>query len=349
MPAQTTSPVRINLALQGGGAHGAFTWGVLDALLEDGRCEFEGVSGTSAGAMNAIFLAQGLMAGGREGGREHARAALSRFWTAVASSSPFDQSGNAAASMAPAMKLMLQWTEYLSPEQLNPLDLNPLRDIIAEQINFAALRRASPVKLFIAATHANSGKLRIFRNGELSVDTLLASACLPTIHRSIVIDGEPYWDGGYSANPAVFPLFYECTAADTLLVLLTPLRYDETPETAQDIKLRLRELAFNSTFLREMRMFAHVREQIAATARPRWLPRWLQCSRFEQRVSDIRFHAITADDLLKDLPAESKLAVNLAFFERLRDSGREHAQAWLAANHASIGRTSTLDLEHLFY
>ena len=203
MPAQTTSPVRINLALQGGGAHGAFTWGVLDALLEDGRCEFEGVSGTSAGAMNAIFLAQGLMAGGREGGREHARAALSRFWTAVASSSPFDQSGNAAASMAPAMKLMLQWTEYLSPEQLNPLDLNPLRDIIAEQIDFAALRRASPVKLFIAATHANSGKLRIFRNAELSVDTLLASACLPTIHRSIVIDGEPYWDGGYSANPAV--------------------------------------------------------------------------------------------------------------------------------------------------
>jgi NTE family protein len=349
MPAQTTSPVRINLALQGGGAHGAFTWGVLDALLEDGRCEFEGVSGTSAGAMNAIFLAQGLMAGGRDGGRENARAALSRFWTAVASSSPFDQSGNAAASMAPAMKLMLQWTEYLSPEQLNPLDLNPLRDIIAEQIDFAALRRASPVKLFIAATHANSGKLRIFRNAELSVDTLLASACLPTIHRSIVIDGEPYWDGGYSANPAVFPLFYECTAADTLLVLLTPLRYDETPESAQDIKQRLRELAFNSTFLREMRMFAHVREQIAATARPRWLPRWLQCSRFEQRVSDIRFHAITADALLKDLPAESKLAVNLAFFERLRDSGREHAQAWLAANHASIGRTSTLDLEHLFY
>lgn len=345
MPAHTHTPLRLNLALQGGGAHGAFTWGVLDALLEDTHLDFEGVSGTSAGAMNAVCLAQGLMTGGREG----ARAALARFWTAVAESSPFDQSGNAAASMAPAMKLMLQWTDYLSPEQLNPFDLNPLRDILARQIDFAALRHASPVSLFIAATHANSGKLRLFRNAELSVDTLLASACLPTIHRSIVIDGEPYWDGGYSANPAVFPLFYECTAADTLLILLTPLRYDETPDSAQNIKLRLRELAFNSTFLREMRMFAHVREQIGNSPRPRWLPRWLQCSRFEQRVSDIRFHAITADAMLKGLPAESKLTVNRAFFERLRDSGREHAQDWLAQHRASVGRASTLDLEQLFY
>ena len=346
MPKAPRSTATLNLALQGGGAHGAFTWGVLDALLEDSRVDFEGVSGTSAGAMNAVFLAYGLMEGGRDG----ARAALSRFWTAVAESSPFDQSGsNGAAAMAPAMKLMLQWTDHLSPEQLNPFDLNPLRDIITEQVDFAALRRACPVKLYIAATHANSGKLRLFRNPELSVDSLLASACLPTIHRSIVIDGEPYWDGGYSANPAVFPLFYECTAADTLLVLLTPLRYDETPDSAQDIKTRLRELAFNSTFLREMRMFAHLRQQVRATARPRWLPRWLQYSRFEQRISDIRFHAITADALLKALPAESKLAVNLAFFERLRDSGREHAQAWLAAHHASIGQHSTLDLEQLFY
>ncbi|PKO88164.1 MAG: esterase [Betaproteobacteria bacterium HGW-Betaproteobacteria-10] len=345
MPTQANNPVTLNLALQGGGAHGAFTWGVLDALLEDERLTFEGVSGTSAGAMNAVCLAQGLMTGGREG----ARATLARFWSAVAESSPFDQSGNASASMAPAMKLMLQWTDHLSPEQLNPFDLNPLRDIIAAQIDFAALRRSCPIKLFIATTHANSGKLRIFRNPELSIDTLLASACLPTIHRSIVIDGEPYWDGGYSANPAVFPLFYECSATDTLLVLLSPLRYDVTPDSAQDIKLRLRELAFNSTFLREMRMFAHVREQISATARPRWLPRWLQCSRFEQRVSDIRFHAITADELLKSLPAESKLTVNLSFFERLRDSGREHAQAWLAENRASVGCASTLDLAALFY
>lgn len=341
-PAAGTST--LNLALQGGGAHGAFTWGVLDALLEDGRCDFEGVSGTSAGAMNAVCLAQGLMAGGRDG----ARAALAAFWTAVAGSSPFDPAGDGTA-LAPALKLMLQWTDYLSPEQLNPLDLNPLRDIVAAQIDFAGLRRHSQIKLFIAATHANSGKLRIFRNPELSVEALLASACLPTIHRSVVIDGEAYWDGGYSANPAVFPLFYECAAPDILLVLLTPLRYDATPDSAPDIRLRLRELAFNSTFLREMRMFAHLREHIERDGRPRWLPDWLRLSRFERRARALRFHAISADALLKDLPAESKLAVNLPFFERLRDSGRAHAQDWLAAHRPALGRRATLDLGQLFY
>jgi len=344
MPKQPATRATLNLALQGGGAHGAFTWGVLDALLADGRCDFEGVSGTSAGAMNAICLAQGLMDDGPAG----ARAALSRFWTAVAGSSPFDQGGDGSA-MSPAMKMMLQWTDHLSPEQLNPFDLNPLRDIIAEQIDFAALRQHNPIQTFIAATHANSGKLRIFRNAELSIDTLLASACLPTIHRSIVIDGEPYWDGGYSANPAVYPLFYECAGNDILLVLLTPLHYTETPESAQDIRSRLRELAFNSTFLREMRMFTHVREQIENTPRSRWLPRWLQTSRFEKRISAIRMHAITADALLQTLPPESKLAVNLPFFERLRDSGREHAVAWLEAHHGAIGKRSTLDLAGLFY
>lgn len=334
----------INLALQGGGAHGAFTWGVLDALLADGRYAIEGISGTSAGAMNAICLAQGLM----DGGHEEARQALARFWTAVAQSSPFEVGGDGGA-LAPAMKLMLQWTDHLSPEQLNPFDLNPLRDILTAQIDFAALRQHCPARLFIAATHANSGKLRIFRNADLSLDVLLASACLPTIHRSIVIDGEPYWDGGYSANPAVFPLFYECASSDILLVLLTPLHYAETPESAQDIKLRLRELAFNSTFLREMRMFAHIRDQVEQAPRSRWLPRWLQTSRFEKRISAIRFHAITADDSLHALPPESKLAVNLPFFERLRDSGRDHASAWLQARGSAIGREATLDLAQLFY
>ena len=340
MTITSSTPAVLNLALQGGGAHGAFTWGVLDGLLADGRVSFEGVSGTSAGAMNAACLAQGLMAGGRDGARQ----ALADFWTAVAKSSPFDQ-GRQTAGMAPAMKMMLQWTEHLSPEQLNPLDLNPLRDIIGQQIDFARLRRESPVKLFIAATHANSGKLRIFKNHELSVDALLASACLPTIHRSVIIDGEPYWDGGYSANPAVFPLFYECTAADIMLVLLTPLRYSETPETAQDIRVRLRELAFNATFLREMRMFAHLRDQVGES----WLPDWLPLNRFEQRMKRLRFHAISADALLGALPAESKLTVNLEFFESLRDDGREHARAWLASYWPSIGRQATLDLGKLFY
>lgn len=331
----------LNLALQGGGAHGAFTWGVLDALLEDSSFDFEGVSGTSAGAMNALCLAHGLMTGGRDGARE----TLAGFWTAIAGQSPFTPPAEAAGGMAPALKMMLQWTTHLSPEQINPFDLNPLRDVLQERFDFARLRRRCPIKLFIAATHANSGKLRLFRNHELSVDTLLASACLPTIHRTVTIDGEPYWDGGYSANPAVFPLLYHCTAPDILLVLLTPLRYSETPVSAADIKLRLGELAFNSTFLREMRMFAHMREQIGDT----WLPEWLPLGRFERRIGRLRFHAIAGDHLLGQMPAESKLAVNLPFFERLRDQGREHARRWLAANRAKVGHRATLDLMKLFY
>lgn len=335
----------LNLALQGGGAHGAFTWGVLDALLERSDLAFEGVSGTSAGAMNALCLGHGLMEGGRDGARQ----ALAGFWQGVAASTPFSAGKDGSPTMAPAMKLMLQWTEHFSPNQLNPLDLNPLRDILGDQFDFARLRRHCPVKLFIAATHANSGKLRIFRNAELSVEALLASACLPTIHRSIMIDGQPYWDGGYSANPAVFPLVYDCTAADTLLVLLAPLHYAETPASAQNIRLRLRELAFNATFLREMRMFAHLREQVGSSRLPGWLPELLRLGRLERRLHSLRFHAVTADALLGELPPESKLAVNLPFFERLRDDGRQHAIDWLARHGADVGRRATLDLGGLFY
>lgn len=338
-------PSRINLALQGGGAHGAFTWGVLDALLEDESIDFEGVSGTSAGAMNAACLAHGLLHGGRTGARQ----ALTDFWLAMAETMPAQLSG-AASSMAPALKMMLQWTDHLSPEQLNPFDLNPLRDVIERQIDFAALRAACPVKLFIAATHANSGKLRLFQNPELSADVLLASACLPTIHRTIEIDGEPYWDGGYSANPAVFPLVYHCQSADILLILLSPLHFSETPASAKEIRERLRELAFNATFLREMRMFAHLREQIAnEQPLPDWLLDRLPVARLERRFARLRFHAISADSVLGELPADSKLAVNRVFFEKLRDQGRAHASRWLATQRDALGRRPTLDLGALFY
>ena len=196
LPWQPNTPPTLNLALQGGGAHGALTWGVLDALLEDGRLRFDGVSGTSAGAMNAVVLAQGLMSGGNEGARE----ALRNFWTAVASSLPFEGAVPTADGLgfrlAPAMRLMLQWTHYLSPEQLNPFDHNPLRDVLKAQIDFDQLRIRSPVKLFIAATEANSGQLRLFQNPDIGLDALLASACLPRLHRSVLIDGQPHWDGG---------------------------------------------------------------------------------------------------------------------------------------------------------
>ncbi len=331
----------INLALQGGGAHGAFTWGVLDALLEDGRLRFDGVSGTSAGAMNAVALAQGLMAGGPDG----ARAALQTFWTAVAGSAPFevavpvDDGKNMV--LAPGMRLMLQWAHYFSPEQLNPFDLNPLRDIVSAQIDFERLREHSPVKLFIAATNANTGKLRLFRGHELTADAILASACLPTMHRSVVIDGEPYWDGGYAANPAVFPLFEECTAHDIMLVMLTPLKHKATPQSAGDIKNRVLELAFNSTFLREMRMFAHLREHVSR--------KWLRLGSFERRLAGTHFHVIEAAELMSELSTESKLAANMQFFDMLKNLGRERAQAWLQANHGDIGRRSSVNLGELFY
>lgn len=333
----------LNLALQGGGAHGAFTWGVLDALLEDGRLSFDGVSGTSAGAMNAVLLAQGLMVGGRDG----ARAALQRFWTAVAAAVPDALTQTSAdgksVGLAPMLKLMMPWTQYLTPQQINPFDLNPLRDIVSAQVDFKRLRQHSPVQLFVATTQVSTGKLRLFRNSELSVDALLASACLPTVHRTIEIDGEAYWDGGYAANPAVFPLFFECQARDTLLVLLSPLKHTRTIDSTQDIQTRVMEIGFSSTFLREMRMFAHLREHL-----PRgWLG--LRMGSLERRVRLARFHLIEAADVLGDLHAESKLAANLKFFERLKDLGRQRGQDWLARHHGDVGKRSTVDLDSLFY
>jgi NTE family protein len=337
------SPKRtINLALQGGGAHGAFTWGVLDYLLEDGRLGFEGASGTSAGAMNAVVLADGLLRGGPDGARE----ALARFWKAIAGGMPASSTtvsdDGKLVSLAPSLRRMVRWADYFSPDQLNPFDLNPLRDVVGGQIDFEQLRARSPIKLFIAATNANSGKLRLFHTKELSVDTILASACLPTVHRAVEIDGEPYWDGGYSANPAVFPLFYECRSRDILLVLLSPLKHKETPQSAQNIRERILEIAFTATFLREMRMFAHLRESVKAQ-----FP--FPIGRLERRVANTRFHIIDAQEFLGDLTAESKMAVNWKFFEALRDLGRERARAWLQEHHACIGRTSSAEISDLFY
>ena len=335
-------PLRmINLALQGGGAHGAFTWGVLDRLLEDGRIGFDGASGTSAGAMNAVVLAHGLAQGGSDGARE----ALEKFWKAVAggmpaSSTTVSEDGK-TVTLAPAFRRMLAWANYFSPEQFNPFDLNPLRDVIAAQVDFERLRTRSPVKLFIAATNANTGKLRLFQGAELSAEAVLASACLPTVHRAVEIDGVPYWDGGYSANPAVFPLFYECRSRDILLVLLSPLQHKETPSSAQDIRERTLEIAFTSTFLREMRMFAHLRDYVKKTRFP--------IGRFERRIAHTNFHVIDAQEFMDDLTAESKLAANWKFFEALRDLGRERAGAWLALHYERIGKASSVEIADLFY
>jgi len=331
---------KVNLALQGGGAHGAFTWGVLDYLLEDGRYDFEGASGTSAGAMNAVVLAQGLTSGGPDGARE----ALARFWTAVGESVPFDlitrTLDGKGFKVSPAVSFLLDLTHYFSPSQLNPFDLNPLRKVVESQIDFERLRSDSPLKLFVAATRANNGTLRIFRNADMSADAVLASACLPTIHHAIEIDGEPYWDGGYSANPAIYPLFYECASPDIVLVLLSPNKLGDSPASAREIHARAVDIAFNSAFRREMNAIMQAREYAAASLVP--------LGRLERRLQRLRFHLIDATRDMRSLPYESKMTAHMPFLETLRDMGRARARRWLLAEDAAVGRRSSLNLATAF-
>lgn len=329
-----SSSIPIGLALQGGGAHGAFTWGVLDRLLEHGRCRVDAISGTSAGTMNALAFAQGWMDGGRDG----ARAALARFWSAIGSRVPFDVLTTGSAErpgLAPAARAWLQWTRLLSPYQLNPLGLNPLRDVLAEQIDFERLRRASPQRLFVAATHASTGRLRVFETHELSVDAALASACLPTLHHAAEIDGQPYWDGGYSANPALFPLV-RAGIADLLVVCLAPREHPGVPRSAEEIHARVIELAFNAGFLREAQLLADA----CAEARQSWWP----VGRLERRLRRLRTHRIDAHEDLAGLPGETRLIAHLPFLETLRDLGRARAHQWLAAHGEALGRRSSADL-----
>lgn len=334
-----SSPARLNLALQGGGAHGAFTWGVLDALLDDPRIQFEGLSGSSAGAMNAVVFANGWMKDGRDGARQ----GLADFWTEVGKQMPWQmmtQGEGESISLSPASKLMANWAGYFSPSQLNPFDLNPLRDLLCRQVDFEQLRRHSPFKLFVGTTQANTGKLRIFRETELSVDVLLASACLPKIHHSVEIEGEPYWDGGYTANPAVFPLFYDCEARDVLLVLLSPLERDGTPHTAEEIDARIIELTFTASFMREMRMFTQAREFANKKI--------LTLGPLERRMQKMRFHMVDANHLRSLQRTETKLLAHSPFLELLRGQGRELAAQWCADHCADIGQRSTVDLKKWF-
>lgn len=336
------TPPGVQLALQGGGAHGAFTWGVLDALLQDGRLAVSGVSGTSAGAMNAVALAHGLMVGGPEGARQ----ALDLFWTAVATSAPFEMASLSANGervvLPPAVRLMLQWTQLLAPEQFNPLGSNPLRDILATQVDFERLRRHCPVPLFIAATHAQTGQLRLFREHELGIDAVLASACLPQLHHTVLVDGQPYWDGGYAANPPVWPLLSDTAPRDVLLVLLSPLLHADTPTSVSGIRHRTLEFAFNSAFLSEMRLLAQAQADVQAQAS--WLPR----GPLERKLAGARFHVLAASEQLTALGQESKLVATLPIFNHMKALGREHALRWLDQHAASVGQRSTVDLAQVF-
>ncbi len=335
-------PPLLSLALQGGGAHGAYTWGVLDRLLEAG-IRIEGISGTSAGAMNAVALAHGWTSGGAEG----ARAALAGFWQAVGDSVPFHMellhSLNPAAdgALPTPMSVMMGFMRLFSPYQLNPFELNPLRDVVRAQFDFERLRRECPLKLFIAATTVRTGKVRLFHTAELSEAALLASACLPTLHHAVEIDGEHYWDGGFTANPAIYPLLYECGTPDILMVLLNPLQRDDAPRSAEDISARSMELGFSTTFLREMRMIAHARQHIAEAAG------WMPLGRLERKLVGQRFHLIEARELA-EAGSASKLNAASSFLTELHRLGRARADDWLRTHHRQVGRKETADVAGLF-
>lgn len=337
-----TQKPSLSLALQGGGAHGAYTWGVLDRLLEAG-IRIDGISGTSAGAMNAVALAHGWTAGGADG----ARAALADFWQAVGDSVPFHvellNSLNSAAdsTMPTPMNVMMGFMRLFSPYQLNPFELNPLRDVVRAQFDFERLRRDCPLKLFIAATAVRTGKVRLFHTAELSEAALLASACLPTLHHAVEIDGEHYWDGGFTANPAIYPLLYECSTPDILMVLLNPLQRDDAPRSAEDISARSMELGFSTTFLREMRMIAHARQYIAETAG------WMPLGRLERKLVGQRFHLIEARELA-EAGSASKLNAASGFLTELHTLGRSRADEWLRKQYRHVGRKETVDVARLF-
>lgn len=341
-------PLRINLALQGGGAHGAFTWGVLDALLDEPSLQVEGLSGSSAGAMNAVLFADGWSKGGRVG----ARRSLESFWTEIGKQMPWglmEQQRDDRVGLSPLGKMLYRWSGIFSPSQLNPFDLNPLRDLLASQVDFERLRQQSPFKLFVGATQASSGKLRIFREHELTVDMMLASACLPKIHHPIQIDGEVYWDGGFTANPPVSPLFYDCESRDLLLVLLNPLLRHGVPLTLSEIEARSTELAFTASFMGEMRMLVQaIRASAAAPAGLEPMKPLQPIGQLEQRLQQLRFHMIDTRELATFHQSDTKLLAYGPFLEQLRDQGRERAQAWLSGSSAALGKRSSIDVEALF-
>jgi NTE family protein len=332
----------ISLALQGGGAHGAFTWGVLDRLLEDGRLTIEGISGTSAGAMNGAMVVYGY----DEGGRDGARAALERFWRRISEAwvlTPFQPSwldrlfGWGGLDYSFGYQTFDALSRFYSPYQFSLLDLNPLRDILAEVCDFSRVHGRSGIRLYACATNVLSGKIKIFGPDEITPDVLVASACLPQLFRAVEINGEPYWDGGYLGNPAFYPIMRGCASQDIVLVQVNPIRAAAVPTTAREIADRVNEISFNATMMREMLSIHFVNKLLEG-----------QRLNDPDRLRRIRFHMIEAEQTMARLGASSKLNGDWDFLCELRDLGRERAAAWLEANYGSIGVKDSLDIDGFF-
>jgi NTE family protein len=332
----------INVALQGGGAHGAFTWGVLDRLVEEKDLAFEGLSATSAGAMNAAVFAYGLAVDGREG----ARKALTGFWKRVSDAaklgplqpSPVDRVlGDHKLSWSPIFSLMGFVTRVLSPYEFNPADYNPLRDVVEQSIDFDVLKRPDcPVKLFLSATNVRTGKVKVFAGREISLSAVMASACLPTMFHAVEIDGEAYWDGGYMGNPALFPLIYNCKSTDIVIVHINPLFRKEVPRAADDILNRINEISFNSSLMREVRAVSFVTNLIT------------QKRIVNGELPRVLIHSIADDEFMGALSSTSKYNADWDFLIFLRDQGRKCAGDWLAKNFAKLGVESSVDIHNVY-
>ncbi len=330
----------VNLALQGGGSHGAFAWGVLDRLLQEESLHFEGVSGTSAGAVNAVVLADGFADGGREGAREALRGywqRLSELW----SRGPFRPSligtGNPDFGLeySPGFRFIEPMTHFASPYQLNPFNYNPLKDMLGEAINFERVRRQTALKLFICATDVQTAKVKIFAGKELHVDHILASTCLPLLMQAVEIDGAYYWDGMYSGNPAIYPLVYECEARDILLVHITPAERPGVPTTSPAIMNRMQEISSNTSLIREMRMIASYNKLID-----------------QGRMGGgkrMLMHVIEAEDFIRAFSWSSRLNADWEYLQHLYTVGRARADQWLGTNFERLGIESTVDLDSRYF
>ncbi len=331
----------IALALQGGGSHGAFTWGVLDALLEDGRIHIEGVSGTSAGGMNGAALMQGLV----KGGKVQAREELKQFWERmhdIAAINPFHSSLLMGISNgynlknSPMYQAMNMMKHMFSPYEFNPLNLNPLEEFIDDFFDFSLLRDMRKAKLFLCATHLETGKLKIFKGRELSTKALLASACLPFIFQAVEIKGEHYWDGGYIGNPALFPLIYNCATRDIMVVQLTRGRRETLPKSAEEIYERHREITYNSSLVREMRVLHFISKLVD------------RGSITDKSIKSMRIHVIRNRDVFKDLDLSSAMNTDWGFLTHLFDAGRQTAKDWLQDHFDDLGVRTTANLEEDF-
>ncbi len=331
----------VNLALQGGGAHGAFTWGVLDKFFEDGRIWIESISGTSAGAMNAVVASQGMYDQGGEG----ARAELERFWRAVSAAgqaSPIRRSptdmllGNWSLDYSPAYIALDLVSRLASPYDINPLGLNPLREVVQDIIDFEKVRDCEDMPIFISATNVETGKVRVFTREEISLDVVMASACLPFLFHAVQIDNVPYWDGGYMGNPVLFPFMESSPCDDIVIVQINPVSRPGTPTSARDILNRANEITFNSSLLKELRLIDFVDRLIDEG----------KLSQSEFRRMNV--HIIEASDEISRLGASSKLNSEWEFLVHLHDIGRDAANDWIARNFDDIGERSTVDLREMF-